>query len=225
VIAYEVIPTVPPFEWYVNRPIHGECIDTLGKFPSYSIDCIITDPPYLVNFKDRTGRSYQNDNPNDGQWLLPAFKQMYRVLKNDSFCVSFLGFTRAEWFLWAWREAGFRIEEHVVFIKHYASSTGKVARHHEQAYVLSKGRPYVNDKMYSVVEFPYSGNKYHPSQKPVEALIPLVTTFSKPNDIVCDPFAGSFSTFIAARQQGRKAIGIELDKKYYDLAVQRLNTR
>jgi len=217
------VPRVPPFDWYVNKPINGECIDTLGKFPDESVDCIITDPPYLVNFVDRTGRSYQNDNPNNGAWLLPAFKQMYRVLHPHSFCVSFLGFTRAEWFLWAWREAGFRIEEHLVFIKHYPSSTGKVARHHEQAYVLSKGKPKVNANIPSVIEFPYSGNKYHPSQKPLEALIPLVNAFSFPDSIVLDPFAGSFSTFIAARQCGRRAIGVELDRKYYDVAVQRLN--
>lgn len=216
---------VPPFGWYVNKPINGECIDVMGRFPDKSIDCVITDPPYLVNFVDRTGRSYKNDDPNNGQWLLPAFKQMYRVLKDNSFCVSFLGFTRAEWFMWAWREAGFRIEEHLTFIKHYPSSTGKVARHHEQAYVLSKGKPKTHAMIRSVIEFPYSGNKYHPSQKPIEALLPLVSAFSKPQDIVCDPFMGSGSTLLAAREVDRRFMGIELDKAYYDIAVHRLEYR
>ena len=194
----------------------------LGRFPEQSIDCIITDPPYLVNFVDRTGRSCQNDNPNDGQWLLPAYKQMYRVLKDNSFCISFYGYTRAEWFLGAWREAGFRIEEHLTFVKHYPSSTGHVARHHEQAYVLSKGKPKVNATIRSTIEFPYSGNTYHPSQKPLEALIPLVSAFSKPQDIICDPFLGSGSTALAAMQMDRWFIGIELDQRYYDIALQRI---
>lgn len=218
------VSTVPPFEWYVNKPIHGECIDVMGRFPDKSIDAVITDPPYLVNFVDRTGRSYQNDQPNKGEWILPAFKQIYRVLKENSFCVVFYGYTRAEWFLWAWREAGFRIEEHLTFIKHYPSSIGQVARHHEQAYVLSKGKPRVNAKIRSVIEFPYSGNKYHPSQKPIEALLPLVTAFSKPQDIVCDPFMGSGSTCVTTRQMDRRFIGIELDRTYYDIAVQRINS-
>lgn len=216
--------SVPPFQWYVNKGIHGECIDVLGRFPSASIDCIITDPPYLVNFVDRTGRSFRNDNPHDGKWLLPAYQQMYRVLKDNSYCVSFCGYTRAEWFLWAWREAGFRIEEHLTFIKRYPSSTGHVARHHEQAYVLSKGKPKAYAKIRSVIEFPYSGNKYHPSQKPLEALIPLVTAFSKPQDIICDPFMGAASTCVAAQQMDRRFIGIELDRTYYEIAVQRLNS-
>jgi len=220
--VYPSQPAVPPFEWYVNKAIHGECIDVLGRFPARSIDCIITDPPYLVNFVDRSRRAFQNDNPHDGHWLLPAYQQMYRVLKNDSFCVSFYGYTRAEWFLSAWREAGFRIEEHLTFIKHYPSSTGQLARHHEQAYVLSKGKPKVSTTIRNVIEFPYSGNKYHPSQKPIEALLPLVTAFSKPKDIVCDPFMGSASTCIAAQQTGRRFIGIELDRTYYDMAMQRL---
>src|SRR5262249_6883105 len=192
------------------------------RFPAGSIDCIITDPPYLVNFVDRSGRALQNDNPNDGQWLLPAYEQMYRVLKDNSFCVSFYGYTRAEWFLWAWREAGFRVEEHLTFIKHYPSSTGHVARHHEQAYVLSKGKPTVNATIRNVIEFPYSGNKYHPSQKPIEALIPLVTAFSKPQVIIYDPFMLSTSTCIAAQQMDRRFIGIELDRTYYDMATKRL---
>jgi adenine-specific DNA-methyltransferase len=220
--AYWAQPRVPPFDWYVNRAVHGECIDVLGRFPAGSIDCIITDPPYLTNFVDRTGRSFKNDNPNDGQWLLPAYQQMYRVLKQNSFCISFYGYTRAEWFLWAWREAGFRIEEHLSFIKAYPSSTGQVARHHEQAYVLSKGKPKAHATIRSVIEFPYSGNKYHPSQKPLEALLPLVSAFSKPQDIICDPFMGSASTCVAARELDRRFIGIELDRTYYDIAVQRL---
>jgi len=221
-MVYPTKPSVPTFDWYVNRAVHGECIDVLGRFPARSIDCIITDPPYLVNFVDRTGRSFKNDNPNDGQWLLPAYQQMYRVLKANSFCVSFYGYTRAEWFLWAWREAGFRIEEHLTFIKHYPSSTGQVARHHEQAYVLSKGKPKVNATIRSVIEYPYTGNKYHPSQKPLEVMIPLVTGFSKPQDIVCDPFMGSGTTGLAALQMDRRFIGIELEKRYYDIALQRM---
>jgi site-specific DNA-methyltransferase (adenine-specific) len=177
-----------------------------------------------VNYRSRDGRSFKNDDQNDGSWLLPAYKQMYRILKENSYCVSFYGYTRAEWFLWAWREAGFRLEEHLTFIKGYSSSTGHVARHHEQAYVLSKGKPRVHAKIRSVIAFPYSGNKYHPSQKPLEALIPLVTAFSKPQDIILDPFMGAASTCVAAQQMDRRFIGIELDRKYYDIAVKRMHS-
>jgi site-specific DNA-methyltransferase (adenine-specific) len=147
---------------------------------------------------------------------------MYRVLKDNSFCVSFYGYTGAEWFLWVWREAGFRIEEHVTFIKHYPSSTGHVARHHEQAYVLSKGKPRAHAAIRNVIAFPYSGNRYHPSQKPLETLTPLVSAFSQPQNIICDPFLGSGSTALAAMQMDRWFIGIELDERYYEIARKRI---
>ena len=49
----------------------------MRSLPWASVDFILTDPPYLVNYRDRSGRSVANDG-NDGAWLKPAFRQMYR---------------------------------------------------------------------------------------------------------------------------------------------------
>jgi DNA modification methylase len=68
----------------------------------------------------------------------------------------------------------------------------------------------------------YSGNRSHPTQKPVSALMPLIESFSAPGDVVLDPFCGSGSTLAAARLLGRRFIGIELDSTYHALAAQRL---
>ncbi len=46
----------------VNRILHGNCIEVMRQLPAGSIDFILTDPPYLVNYRDRDGRSIQNDN-------------------------------------------------------------------------------------------------------------------------------------------------------------------
>ena len=81
---------------FVNRIIPGDCVAVMHEMPAASVDAVITDPPYLVNYHSTDGRGYQNDNPEDTSWLVPAFAQMYRVLKPDSFCVSFYGFPKAE---------------------------------------------------------------------------------------------------------------------------------
>jgi adenine-specific DNA-methyltransferase len=53
-------------------------------------------------------------------------------------------------------------------------------------------------------------------------LTPLIESFSNPGDVVLDPFCGSGSTLVAAQQQRRRFVGIELSKRYFDLEEQRL---
>ncbi len=73
-----------------------------------------------------------------------------------------------------------------------------------------------------VLDFPYSSNRLHPTQKPIEALTPLVEAFTRPGDLVLDPFCGSGSTLEAAQQLGRDWIGIELSNRHYQTARRRL---
>ena len=69
---------------------------------------------------------------------------------------------------------------------------------------------------------PYSGNMLHPTQKPVEALLPLIDAFSHEGDLVLDPFCGSGSALIAAHKLNRRYLGIELDTTHHATAARRL---
>jgi DNA modification methylase len=60
----------------------------------------------------------------------------------------------------------------------------------------------------------------HPNEKPISALIPLITCH--PDCLILDPFMGSGTTLVAAQQLGRRAIGIEIERKYCDIAIERL---
>jgi adenine-specific DNA-methyltransferase len=89
--------------------------------------------------------------------------------------------------------------------------------------LLAKGNP--KRPAYAigdVIDWTYSGNKLHPTQKPVSVLLPLVETFCPAQGALLDPFAGSGSTLIAAKTLGRDYIGIELDAKYHAIASRRL---
>ena len=133
--------------------------------------------------------------PNDKfTWLKPAFRELYRLLKPSSLAVCFYGWAHIAKFAAAFQDAGF------------------------------KGDPaYPSYRIGDVIEWTeFTGNRLHPSQKPVTLLLPLIETFCPPGGLVLDPFAGSGSTLLAAEMTGRSYLGIELDASYHALAAGRL---
>lgn len=66
------------------------------------------------------------------------------------------------------------------------------------------------------------GNKLHPTEKPTELLKFYINNSSNVGDLICDPFAGSGSTLLAAKELDRKYIGYEIDEIYYKIADDRL---
>ena len=203
-----------------NSTLYGDCLKLLPMVPDAHADFILTDPPYITNYCSRDGRRVPNDN-NDA-WLKPSFAEMYRVLKPDSFAVSFYGWPKADLFLTAFRAAGFRVVGHLVFPKRYTSKTQFVRYQHEAAYLLAKGNPKPQAIIGDVIDWTYSGNKYHPTEKPLSVLTSLIAAFTPAKGLVLDPFAGSGSTLLAAYSLGRQYLGIELDAKYHAIALDRM---
>ena len=207
----------------INTVLLGDCISLMRGLDAESVDFILTDPPYITHYRSRDGRRVRNDD-ND-RWLAPAFAEIFRLLKPDTFCISFYGWNKADIFLSAWRAAGFRVAGHIVFRKRYASSVRYMRYEHEQAYLLSKGDPSPPMKPISdVIDWTYTGNRLHPTQKPIEALEPLIAAFCEPSGLVLDPFCGSGSTLVAARRIGRSFIGIELDAGHFLTASRRIQS-
>ena len=205
----------------LNTIINGDCLNVLPSLPARSSDFVLTDPPYITRYESRDGRTVPNDD-NDA-WLKPAFAEIYRQLRKDSFCVSFYGWPHADKFLQAFRAAGFRPVGHFIFPKTYTSSSRYVRYQHECAYLLAKGYPkQPKNAIGDVISWKYTGNRLHPTQKPLCVLSPLIEAFSQPNATVLDPFAGSGSSLLAAKMLGRNYLGIELDPAYHAIASQRL---
>jgi DNA modification methylase len=211
-----------PIANYRNQVLPGDCVQVMRRMDAECVEVILTDPPYLCRYSPRDGQSVINDDRDD--WLEPAFIEMYRLLKPNSLCLSFYGWNVADKFIDAWRKAGFRIVGHVVFRKGYASSARYLQVRHEVAYLLAKGNPKLpSEPISDVLDWEYTGNRMHPTQKPINVLQPLIEAFCPRDGIVLDPFCGSGSTLVAARRAGRTSVGIELDAKHVQTASLRLN--
>jgi adenine-specific DNA-methyltransferase len=79
----------------------------------------------------------------------------------------------------------------------------------------------------NVWEFPrvrYRMDEYenHPTQKPIALLERIISASSNPNDLILDPFSGTFTTSYVAQQLGRRSIGIELEEEYLKIGLRRL---
>jgi len=195
----------------------------MQAMPAGSVDLIVTDPPYLVDYKSRDGRRIANDGRDNTQWLFDTSREMFRTLKYNSFCISFYGWPKAGTFHEAWTQAGFRIVGNFVWAKPYASSTGYTQRRHECAALLAKGRPSrPSFALPDVLTGRYTGNRLHPTQKPVDLLSKFIRSYSRPGDVILDPFAGSGSTAVAAKQLKRHFVAIELMETYANAAKRRL---
>jgi adenine-specific DNA-methyltransferase len=196
----------------------------MRTLPNECIDLALPDPPYLVNYTPRDRRRIASDT--DGDWLEPAYAELYRVLKPNTLCLTFYGWPQVDRFMSVWKQCGFRPVSHFAFVKEYASTEGYTEGFHEVAYLLAKGRPErpamsVRD----VLDFRYTGNPLHPNQKPVDLIQKLIESFSKRGDVILDPFAGSGTTGIAAHNCGRAFILIEKVWRYFNAAQYRLAER
>ena len=73
---------------FTNRIIDGDCVSVLKTMPPASVDLVVTDPPYLVRYRPRDGRTIANDT--NAEWLAPSFAEVSRVLKQNRMCVFLL---------------------------------------------------------------------------------------------------------------------------------------
>ena len=213
----------------LNKIHHGDCLELMKDIPDKSVDLIVTDPPYLMNYQSNYRKVKYNRIANDKDnkdLIRQSIEEAYRVLKDDSAIYMFCSWHHVDFFKSEF-EKHFKLKNIIVWNKNNTSMgdlKGSYAPKHEFVLFGHKGRRLLEGFRYpDVLDAKRTGNNFHPTEKPTELLETFIKTSSKENDVVLDMFIGSGSTAIAALNTGRFFIGIEKEKEYVDIANERIN--
>ena len=220
---------------------NGDCLELMDCLIEQDIkfDAIITDPPYLINYKtnyrkydDKFSTEIMNDDKEkNSQLIIDYINKSYTLLKDNTVMTMFCSFDYIEFFKNEIEKTGFNIKNIVIWNKGNWTAgdlEAQFGKQYEMIIIAHKGRcKFKNDYRYSDIwNFPrIVGNiQKHQNQKPHELIKQLLDVFTNKNDLILDGFSGSFTTSIACEQLGRRSIGIELEKKYCDIGIKRLNS-
>jgi len=219
------MPIKPYFEDHGITLYHGDAREILPELETETFDMALTDPPYLVSYSGRWGSDIEIiKGDSESSWVEPVFTEVWRLLKPDSLCLSFYGWPHAETFLSAWKAIGFRPVSLIAFIKDRWGLGQFTRAKHEPAYLLAKGKPKrPNVAISDVLDWEQTSAHLHPNQKPLRAISKIVSTYTSDHSSILDPFCGSGTTLIAARNLGRRAVGVEIDERYCELIALRLS--
>lgn len=215
--------------------IQGDCIQEMQQLnqQGVEVDLIITDPPYLMNYKTN-GRKNKNHkftkpiaNDNNPQIIHQATKQCHQLLKEGGAVYIFCNDIKIDYFKQT-IEKYFKIKNILVWEKNNGTMgdlKGQYAKSAEFIIFAVKGRHILNGKRDTdVLHFKKvpASQLQHQNQKPLKLIKYLIQKSSKKGDTILDCFMGSGTTCLAAKQMLRNYIGIELDPTYYKIAKKRL---
>lgn len=216
-----------------NTVYNCDCLELMKEMVKQGIvvDWLITDPPYGIgigtmaytngiSIVGKTGLAKRRDySRNEKQWdnqriSKEYFELMFKVSKNQiifggNYYTDYLPQTKS-WIVWDKRcDDKYRCD--------YADC--------ELAW-CSKGVARVFHYMYNGMlqgDMKNKDERFHPTQKPTQLIIQLINYYTKEGDLIFDPFMGSFTTAVCCHKTGRRYLGAELDKEYFEKGSERLN--
>lgn len=205
----------------------GDCIEIMKTIPDKSVDVVITDIPYGEVNRENSGiRNFNKKDADVETFALSDFMyEVCRVVKGSIYI--FCG-TEQLSYIRKYLRGVDMITRVVVWQKTNPSPVNG------QNFWLSgielcccgkfHGATYNQFCENTVLNFPSTASKVHPTQKPLAVIKKLIMASSNVGDVVLDPCMGSGTTGICCVNTDRNFIGIELNEKYFNIAKQRIES-
>jgi site-specific DNA-methyltransferase (adenine-specific) len=216
----------------LNKIYNMDCLVGMGNIPDETIDLVVTDPPYLINYKTghrqdkahRFNRVILND---DNEELIKNYiKECHRIMKQNTAMYMFCSSHKVDFFK-VELEKYFTIKNMIIWEKnnHTAGDLeSSYGRKYEIVFLVNKGnRPFNGKRLTDVWRFDRVSvdAQLHQNQKPTPLISQCIRNHSNEGDVVFDGFMGSGTTAISCHRLNRNFIGFELDKEYHEIAVER----
>ena len=209
----------------------GDCLERMKEIEDGSVDMILTDPPYGMKYKRHIKKPRYDEiiNDNNLNWMPSAFDEFKRVLKRNANIYIFCSWHNVDIFKNELQKR-FHVKNMLIWNKG-GCGMGDLRTDYGGVYEIlffcvnnSGNQRNLNGKRDSnILNFKRSGNKLHPTEKPV-ALMEYITNKSTDEGcVILDPFMGSGTTGVACKNLNRSFIGIEMDDKYFEIAKERIN--
>lgn len=208
----------------------GDSNEVLNEVEDKSIDLLLTDPPYGMDFK--SGWSKKEKIKNDGlsetiTLIDNVLEKTKNKLKDDAHFYLFGNIKYLE-YIKPIISKHLNIKDILIWdrcvigmgdLNSYGNSYDIIYFGYNKVWKNLNG---IRERNVLKYERVVPNEMQHPTEKPRELLEYLIKKSTSENEIVLDPFAGGGSTLLASSNTNRKSIGIELEKKYYDLIKQRI---
>ena len=217
-----------------GKIIHGDCLKELEKLEDGSVDCVITDPPYGIDYvsnfrtiESEVVKAVANDSVEDAVILWNnACAILSRKMKPDSHLYCFTSWKVYPYFVNIISKY-FKVKNCLIWEKNNWSMgdlDGNYAEQYEMVIFATKGNRKLNGgRDTNILHFDRVANSslLHSCEKPVDLLSFLIEKSTDSGELVIDPFMGSGSTMVAAKRTGRDYWGCELDEENYRIACGR----
>jgi len=212
---------------------HGDCREVMADMADASVNAIITDPPYNVS-DDIPDITFDNraDMVRDfGEWDRLDWHPQSLIDAAARLLVpggALLAFT-SDRLLGTYRTPSLKVRGTIVWEKTNPAPSPRPGYVSATEWIIWLQQPGAagtwNSGGYvpNILRHSTPRDGYHPTQKPDSLVRELLLRHTTPGDVVIDPFAGSGTTLRAAKDLGRKAIGIEVEERYCEIATQRLS--